>query len=73
MFYVTNDERVYKGNALQLIKDIYKNENIDIRIRLVAAKEIREFEQFEGQAAAAANSAAPPGAAAPACRWNWAG
>lgn len=43
-YLYTNDARVFEGNALQLMRAIYKAENLPVKIRLYAATKAVEFE-----------------------------
>jgi hypothetical protein len=44
-FLITSESKVFYGNALDLIKTIYKCEQIPIRIRLYAANKAAEYER----------------------------
>jgi hypothetical protein len=47
-FMITNNERVFAGNAAQLMVAVYKAEQIPIRVRLYAASKAAEFELRSG-------------------------
>ena len=47
-FFVTNDERVFGGNAVDLMKSIHKAEQLPVRVRLYAASKAAEFELPSG-------------------------
>jgi hypothetical protein len=43
-FYVTNEARVFGGNAIDLMTALYKSEVLPVRVRLYAASKAYEFE-----------------------------
>ena len=43
-YMYTNEERKYNGSAVELIKDIYQDENQPIKVRLYAATKASEYE-----------------------------
>src|ERR1700757_3726150 len=47
-FMITNNERVFAGNAVQLMIALYKAEQIPIRVRLYTASKAAEFELRSG-------------------------
>jgi hypothetical protein len=48
-YLITNETRVFGGNALELITAMYKAEQLPVRVRLYAAAKAVEFENRDGR------------------------
>ena len=48
-YLFTNDEKVFTGNAIELITAIYKAERLPIRVRLYAATKAVDYENVGGK------------------------